>query len=83
MMRGLITKTLFVLSILLSAQAFAFNAGGLSYYVINATDVEVTDRAEDCTVILTYYSCTTATDIVIPETVVDSGITYSVTTIGE
>ena len=31
MMRALITKTLFVLSILLSAQALAFDVGGLSY----------------------------------------------------
>jgi len=78
MMRALMTKTLFVLLILLSAQALAFDVGGLSYSVINTTDVEVTDRADGCRVI----ACETATDIVIPETVVDSGITYSVTTIG-
>ena len=72
MMRALITKTLFVLSILLSTQAFAFDVGGLSYYVINATDVEVTGRA----------SGNTDTNIVIPATV-GSGTTYSVTTIGE
>ena len=72
MMRALMTKTLFVLSILLSAQALAFDVGGLSYDVINATDVEVTGRA----------SGNTATNIVIPATVVGSGTTYSVTTIG-
>ena len=58
MMRALMTKTLFVLSMLLSAQALAFDVGGLSYAVINATDVEVTGRA----------SGNTATDIVIPAT---------------
>ena len=71
-MRALITKTLFVLSILLSAQALAFDVGGLSYDVINTTDVEVTGRL----------SGNTATDIVIPEIVVDSGTTYSVRSIG-
>ena len=71
-MRALMTKTLFVLSILLSAQALAFDVGGLSYTVINATDVEVTGRA----------SGNTDTDIVIPATASDSGTTYSVTTIG-
>jgi hypothetical protein len=71
MMRALMTKTLFVLSILLSAQALAFDVGGLSYGVINTTDVEVTGRA----------SGNTATDIVIPDTVEDSGTTYEVTTI--
>ena len=44
MMRALMTKTLFVLSILLSAQALAFDVGGFSYTVIGATDVEVTGR---------------------------------------
>jgi hypothetical protein len=72
MMRALITKTLFVLSILLSAQALAFDVGGLSYDIINTTDVEATGRA----------SGNTATNIVIPATVVGSGTTYSVTTIG-
>ena len=72
-MRALMTKTLFVLSILLSAQALAFDFGGLSYDIINATDVEVTGRA----------SGNTATNIVIPATVVGSGTTYSVTTIGD
>jgi hypothetical protein len=73
MMRALMTKTLFVLSILLSAQALAFDVGGFSYTVTSGTTVEVTGRA----------SGNTATDIVIPATVVDSGTTYSVTTIGE
>jgi hypothetical protein len=73
MMRALITKTLFVLSIL-SAQALAFDVGGFSYTVIGATtDVEVTGRA----------SGNTATDIVIPATVLDGTTTYSVTTIGD
>jgi hypothetical protein len=51
-MRALMTKTLLVLSILLSAQALAFDVGGLSYYVINATDVEVTGRASGNTATL-------------------------------
>jgi molybdopterin-binding protein len=72
MMRALITKTLFVLSILLSAQALAFDVGGLSYAVINTTDVEVTGRA----------SGNAATDIVIPAAVSDGTTTYSVTIIG-
>ncbi len=59
-------------SMLLSSQVLAFDVDGLSYSVINATDVEVTGRA----------SGNTATDIVIPDAVVDSGITYDVTTIG-
>jgi hypothetical protein len=72
MMRALMTKTLFVLSMLLSAQALAFDVGGFSYSILNGTDVEVTGRA----------SGNTATNIVIPATVVGSGTTYSVTTIG-
>jgi hypothetical protein len=73
MMRALITKTLFVLTILLSAQAFAFDVGGFTYSVIGGTDVQVMGRA----------SGNTDTDIVIPDTVMDSGTTYSVTTIGD
>ena len=73
MMRALMTKTLFVLSILLSAQALAFDVGGCSYTITSGTTVEITGRA----------SGNTATDIVIPATVVDSGTTYSVTTIGD
>ena len=74
MMRALMTKTLFVLSILLSAQALAFDVDGLSYTILNGTDVEVTGRA----------SGNTATDIVIPATVdSNSTTTYSVTTIGD
>ena len=72
MMRALMTKTLFVLLILLSARALAFDVGGLSYDVINTTDVEVTARA----------SGNTDTSIVIPATVSDGSTTYSVTTIG-
>ena len=69
MMRALMTKTLFVLSILLSAQALAFDVGGFSYTVIGATDVEVTGRT------------TGNLDIVIPATASDGANTYSVTTI--
>ena len=72
MMRALITKTLFVLSMMLSAQALAFDVGGLSYSTTSGTTVEVMGRA----------SGTFFTVIVIPDTVVDSGATYSVTTIG-
>ena len=72
--RGVLASfALLLISMMLSAQAFAFDVGGLSYDVINATDVAVTGRA----------SGNTATDIVIPATVVDSVTTYSVTTIGE
>ena len=72
--RGVLASfALLLISMMLSAQAFAFDVGGLSYDVINATDVAVTGRA----------SGNTATDIVIPATVVDSGTIYSVTTIGE
>jgi hypothetical protein len=71
MMRALMTKTLFVLSILLSAQALAFDVDGLSYDVINTTDVEVTGRAAG----------NTDTDIVIPATVSDGSTTYSVAAI--
>ena len=70
-MRALMTKTLFVLSILLSAQALAFDVGGFSYTVIGATDVEVTGRT------------TGNLDIVIPATASDGATTYSVTTIGD
>ena len=42
MMRALIAKTLFVLSMLLSTQALAFDAVGLSYDVTGANTVEVT-----------------------------------------
>ena len=73
MMRGLITKTLFVLSILLSGQALAFEVDGLSYAVINTTDVELGGCVSDPCV---------DKDIVIPGTASHSGTTYSVTTIG-
>jgi hypothetical protein len=74
MMRALMTKTLFVLSILLSAQALAFDVGGLSYTVIlGTTNVEVTGRA----------SGNSDTDINIPDTVSDGTTTYSVTIIGD
>jgi hypothetical protein len=73
MMRALTTKTLFVLAILLSAQAFAFDVGGFSYTVVPGTsDVFV----EGCPA-----GPCSSSDIVIPDAVVDSGITYSVTRI--
>ena len=67
-----LTVLAFFISMLLTGQVLAFDVGGLSYSAINATDVEVTGRA----------SGNTATDIVIPDAVVDSGITYDVTIIG-
>jgi hypothetical protein len=74
MMRALMTKTLFVLSILLSAQASAFDVDGLSYNVINATDVELGGCVSDPCV---------DKDIVIPDTASDGTTTYSVTSIGD
>ena len=50
--RHLLAPAVLMLSILLSAQALAFDVGGLSYYVINATDVEVTGRASGNTATL-------------------------------
>jgi sugar lactone lactonase YvrE len=72
MMRALMIKTLFVLSILLSTQALAFDVGGLSYTVITGTTAEVTGRAAG----------NADTDINIPDTVSDGTTTCSVTTIG-
>ena len=72
-MRALMTKTLFVLSMLLSAQALAFDVDGLSYTNIIRTFVQV----DGCDVV----PCAVK-DIVIPPTVEDSGMTYSVTSIG-
>ena len=65
--------TLFM-SLMVSAQAQAFDAGVLSYNVTDAVanTVEVTGRA----------SGNTDTVILIPASVTDSGTTYSVTTIG-
>ena len=65
--------TLFM-SMMVSAQAQAFDAGGLSYNVTDAVanTVEVTGRA----------SGNTDTVIVIPSSVSDSGTIYAVTTIG-
>ncbi|MDG1944159.1 MAG: hypothetical protein P8J17_07865 [Halioglobus sp.] len=52
----------------------AFDVDALSYSVIGrATDAEITGPELG----------NTATDIVIPDTVVDSGTIYSVTTIGD
>jgi len=72
MMRALITKTLFALSILLSAETLAFDVDGFSYTIINGTTVEVTGRALG----------NTDADIVIPATALDNTTTYSVTRIG-
>jgi hypothetical protein len=65
--------TLFM-SMMVSAQAQAFDAGGLSYNVTDAVanTVEVTGRA----------SGNTDTEIVIPSSVLDGTTTYAVTTIG-
>ena len=71
-MKMKLTVLVFFTSMLLTGQVLAFDVDGLSYSVINANNVQVTGRA----------SGNTATDIVIPDTVVDSGTTYSVTTIG-
>ena len=62
-----------LISMMVTAQAQAFDAGGLSYDVTDAvaSTVEVTGRAAPDTV------------IVIPASVTDSGTTYSVTTIGD
>ena len=69
--RRLLAPLIFFSSVLLSAQALAFDVGGFSYDVINATDVEVTGRAAG----------NTDTDIVIPATVSDGSTTYSVAAI--
>ncbi|MDG1943769.1 MAG: leucine-rich repeat domain-containing protein [Halioglobus sp.] len=61
------------ISMLLTGQVLAFDLDGLSYSVLNPNDVQVTGRE----------SGNSATDIVIPDTVVDSGTTYDVTAIGE
>ena len=57
---------------MLSAQAQAFDEGGLAYTITNSSTVEVTGRA----------SGNSATNINIPDTVTNNGTTYSVTTIG-
>ena len=65
----LATLTLFI-SIMVSAQAQAFEVDGLKYNVIDGTTtVEIAGRA----------SGNDATDIVIPSSVSDSGTTYAVT----
>ena len=61
------------ISMMVSAQVQAFDAGGLSYNVTGTNTVEVTGRAAG----------NTDTVIVIPASVAGSGTTYSVTTIGE
>jgi hypothetical protein len=70
--RSIFGALAFILSILLSAQAMAFDVGGLSYAVTSVTDVEVTGRAAG----------NIDTAIVIPATASDGATTYSVETIG-
>ena len=67
-----LTVLAFFISMLLTGQAFAFDVGGFSYSITSGTTAEVTGGAVG----------NTATVIVIPDTVMDSGTTYSVTTIG-
>ena len=72
--RGVLASfALLLVSMMLSGQASAFDVGGFSYYVINATDVEVT-------------GCVPAScefkKIVIPATAADGSTSYSVTSIG-
>ena len=55
--RRLLAPLVFLISVLLSTQALAFDVDGLSYSVIDATDVEVNGRTGN-----------TDTDIVIPAT---------------
>ena len=74
MMRALITKTLFVLSILLSAQALAFDVDGFTYSVIGATNDVRVER-------VAHPGPCSSSDIVIPATVSDGSTTYSVTSI--
>ena len=72
--RGVLASFAFLLISMLSAQAFAFDVGGLRYGVINTTDVEVTGRARGNTA--------TSIVILIPSTASDGTTTYSVTSIG-
>ena len=72
--RRLLAPLIFFSSVLLSAQALAFDVGGFSYDVLNATDVEV----KGCDVAL----CASK-DITIPATVSNGTTTYSVAIIGE
>ncbi len=69
-----LTVLAFFISMLLTGQVLAFDVDGLSYSVIGATnDVRAIGCAAD--------PCSSS-DIVIPGTIVDSGITYSVKRIG-
>ena len=69
-----LTVLAFFILRLLSGQVLAFDVDGLSYSVIGATnDVRAIGCAAD--------PCSSS-DIVIPGTIVDSGITYSVKRIG-
>ena len=73
--RGVLASFAFLLvSMMLSAQASAFDVGGFSYTVIaGPANVELGGCVSaPCAV----------KDIVIPPTVEDSGMTYSVTSIG-
>ena len=71
--RGVLASFAFLLISMLSAQALAFDVDGLSYTILNGTDVEVTG----CDV-----APCASKDITIPATASDSGTTYSVTSIG-
>ena len=62
---ALASFALLLVSMMLSAQALAFDVGGLSYDVINTTDVEVTGRTPPCAPVCA------AIDIVIPATASD------------
>jgi hypothetical protein len=68
-----LTVLAFFISMLLTGQVLAFDVDGLSYSVIGGTNDAQVDgcAANPCS----------SSDIVIPATVVDSGIIYSVTTI--
>ena len=72
-MKMKLTVLAFFTSMLLSGQVLAFDVDGLIYSVINATDVKAVGCVDvaDCS----------SSDMVIPDTVEDSGTTYSVTTI--
>ena len=74
-MRALMTKTLFVLSILLSAQALALDIDGLSYeWIIFEADLK-----------LTGYACCAGGDLYMPPLVVPEDNTYiaAISTIAE
>ena len=78
---ALASFALLLVSMMLSAQALAFDVDWLSYEVINSTDVQVIGYSEEAA------PQDRAKDLIIPATVVDpnaetEGATLSVTTIG-